>query len=37
MQRAFLENGPPNEGAHRFFGKHGFNAMPKRFSKRLTG
>ena len=35
MHWAFLESGLHNEGAHRFFEKHGFHAMSKVFSKRL--
>lgn len=35
MGWAFLESGLGNEGAHRFFEKHGFHAMSKVFSKRL--
>ena len=35
MHWAFLESGLHNEGAHRFFERHGFNAMSKVFSKKL--
>lgn len=35
MRWAFLESGLHNEGAHRFFERHGFQAMSKVFSKRL--
>ena len=36
MQWAFLESGLHNEGAHRFFDKHGFEAVSKVFSKKLA-
>jgi ribosomal protein S18 acetylase RimI-like enzyme len=35
MKWAFLESGLHNDGAHRFFERHGFQAMSKVFSKRL--
>lgn len=35
MKWAFLESGLHNDGAHRFFERHGFHAMSKVFSKRL--
>lgn len=36
MHWVFLESGLHNEGAHRFFERHGFQAMSKVFSKRLV-
>lgn len=36
MQWMFLESGLHNEGAHRFFERHGFQPMSKVFSKRLS-
>lgn len=35
MQWAFLESGLHNDGAHRFFERHGFHPVSKTFSKRL--
>ncbi|HWK35415.1 GNAT family N-acetyltransferase [Sphingomonas sp.] len=35
MRWAFLESGLHNDGAHRFFEKHGFGALSKVFSKKL--
>ncbi|MFS0735507.1 GNAT family N-acetyltransferase [Sphingomonas sp. 1P06PA] len=35
MQWAFLESGLHNDGAHRFFERHGFRPVSKTFSKRL--
>ncbi|WP_136162963.1 GNAT family N-acetyltransferase [Sphingomonas flavalba] len=37
MQWAFLESGLHNDGAHRFFERHGFHVMSKVFSKKLPG
>lgn len=36
MAWAFLESGLGNEGAHRFFERHGFAPMSKIFAKRLA-